>query len=230
MTPPQITTAVYDRREAAPAAITRKDLHRYTIAGVQFDLINYETVFERLEYHRQAGNKVYITLTNPHSVMMCHRDKEMCQATAGAALTLPDGVGIILAAVALGWPHAGRVTGPSLVLKLCDWGRQRNYRHFFYGGAPGIPELLAKKLKRKYPGLMVAGTYFPAFTPLTPRQDEQVVKMINAAGPDILWVGLGAPKQEKWMARHLGKLQVTAMIGVGAAFDFHSGNVKRAPR
>jgi len=230
MIPAQITTATSDRRKTACVTSDGPVLCRHNIAGVELDLINYDTVFSRIECCRRAGKKVYITLTNPHSVMMCLRDKQMNRATALAEMSLPDGVGIILAAVALGCPHAGRVTGPSLVLKLCDWGRQRGYRHFFYGGGPGIPQRLAQRLQARYPGLCVAGTYSPAFRPLTPPEDRRVVEMINAAGPDILWVGLGAPKQEKWMARHLGRIRATAMIGVGAAFDFHSGSVRRAPR
>ena len=114
-------------------------------------------------------------------------------------------------------------------LKLCDWGREKGYRHFFYGGAKGVADTLAERFTQDYPGLKVAGTYCPPFRLLSEQEDREIVDHINAAKPDIVWVGLGAPKQEKWMATYLGRIKATAMIGVGAAFDFHSGNVKWAP-
>jgi len=153
----------------------------------------------------------------------------MRRATAGADITLPDGVGIIVAAHLLRYAHNGRVTGPTLMLKLCDWGRRKSYRHFFYGGTEGIAEQLAEKLSLMYPGLEIAGTYCPPFRPLSAEEDCAIIEQINSTCPDLVWVGLGAPKQEKWMADHLGKIEATAMIGVGAAFDFHSGNANWAP-
>jgi len=153
----------------------------------------------------------------------------MDRATRQAGMVLPDGAGIIMAANILGYTHSGRATGPALMLKLCDWGRQKGYRHFFYGGTEGIADKLAQRLTEMYPGLEVAGTCCPPFRQLCEAEDQEIVDTINDARPDIIWVGLGAPKQEKWMADHVGRLKATAMVGVGAAFDFHSGNVKWAP-
>ena len=206
--------------------ITRK---KHDILRVKFDLIAYNVVMETIERWRKQGQCHYVTITNPHSVLMCHRDNLMSQATAEADLVLPDGIGIVLAARLLGYPHNGRATGPTLMLKLCDWGREKGYRHFFYGGAKGVADTLAERFTQDYPGLKVVGTYCPPFRPLSEQEDREIIDHINAAKPDIVWVGLGAPKQEKWMANHLGKIKATAMIGVGAAFDFHSGNVKWAP-
>jgi len=202
---------------------------RCDILKVRFDLIAYNVAMEKIERWRQNSERHYVTLTNPHSVMMCSRDTEMRKATEMASMTLPDGVGIILAAGLLGYPHNGRATGPMLMLKLCDWGRDHGYRHYFYGGDEGVAEKLAEKLCREYPGLQVAGTYSPPFRPLSPQEDRAIVERINSTEPDIVWIGLGAPKQEKWMAEHLERIQATAMIGVGAAFDFHSANVKWTP-
>ncbi|HUU92132.1 MAG TPA: WecB/TagA/CpsF family glycosyltransferase [Phycisphaerae bacterium] len=202
---------------------------RRDILGVKFDLIDYETVLTSIQQWRQAGERKYVTFANPHSVMLCQRDPAMRLATEGAGLTLPDGVGIILAAKLLRYPQRGRVAGPTLLLRLCDWGRQHGYRHYFYGGGPGVAESLASRLRDKFPGLQVAGTYSPPFRPLTEEEDAALIEKINSARPDIVWVGLGAPKQEKWMAEHVGRVQATAMIGVGAAFDFHSGNARWAP-
>jgi N-acetylglucosaminyldiphosphoundecaprenol N-acetyl-beta-D-mannosaminyltransferase len=199
------------------------------ILQVRFDLIAYNAAMETIERWRQDGQRHYVTITNPHSVMMCKRDEEMKKATDMAGMTLPDGVGIILAASLLSYKHNGRSTGPMLMLKLCDWGRQYGYRHYFYGGADGIAQALTDRLSQMYPGLQIAGTFTPPFRTLSSQEDQAIVDEINSTKPDIVWIGLGAPKQEKWMAMHLGRIHATAMIGVGAAFDFHSGKVKWAP-
>jgi N-acetylglucosaminyldiphosphoundecaprenol N-acetyl-beta-D-mannosaminyltransferase len=199
------------------------------ILGVKFDLIDYDTVLTAIQQWRRAGQREYVTLTNPHSVMLCQRDPAMRHATEGAGLTLPDGVGIILAAKLLRYPPCDRVTGPTLLLRLCDWGRQHGYRHYLYGGGQGVAESLASRLRDEFPGLQVVGTQSPPFRTLTEEEDTARVERINVARPDIVWVGLGAPKQEKWMAAHVGRIEAAAMIGVGAAFDFHSGNVRWAP-
>jgi N-acetylglucosaminyldiphosphoundecaprenol N-acetyl-beta-D-mannosaminyltransferase len=175
------------------------------------------------------GQRHYVTIANPHSVCLCGRDDEMASATTAAGMTLPDGAGVILGANILGQKHKGRVTGPTLMLKLCDWGRKDSLRHYFYGGGEGVTQELAISMEAKFPGIVVAGSHFPPFRQLTPEEDCQIVDKINATRPDIVWVGLGAPKQEKWMADHLGRVAATAMIGVGAAFDFHTGRVKWAP-
>ena len=199
------------------------------ILQVKFDLIAYHAALKTIEAWRQAGERRYVTITNPHSVLLCQRDPEMNKATQSAGLVLPDGVGIIWAANILGYKHSGRVTGPNLMLKLCDWGRKYGYRHFFYGGADGVADRLAERLSETYPGLQIAGTHCPSFQLLTEEEDKTIVKKISSTNPDIVWVGLGAPKQEKWMADRVGKIKAAAMIGVGAAFDFHSGNAKWAP-
>ncbi|HNY26112.1 MAG TPA: WecB/TagA/CpsF family glycosyltransferase [Candidatus Sumerlaeota bacterium] len=199
------------------------------ILGIPFDLVDYASVFATVEEWRHQGRRSWLAITNPHSVMTCHRDPAMWDATVEAGMVLPDGVGITLAARILGYPHRGRVTGPTLMLRLCDWGREKGYRHFFYGGAPGVAEELAARLTERFPGLQVAGTYCPPFRPLAPEEDEEVVRLINAACPDIVWVGLGAPKQEKWIAKHRDRLMAPVCVGVGAAFDFHSGRVPWAP-
>ena len=199
------------------------------ILGIPFDLINFDDVIHMIEQWRRSGQQHYVTLTNPHSVLLCHRNEQMKRATLEAGLTLPDGMGIILAARFLGYPHFGRVDGPTLMLHLCDIGRKCGYRHFFYGGAQNVADRLAERLLNLYPGLQIAGTYSPPFREVAD-EDTEIVNRINEANPDVVWVGLGAPKQEQWMALHLGRIHATAMIGVGAAFDFHSGNVKWSPK
>ena len=199
------------------------------ILGVRFDLIGCKRAFEIINRWRTEGQRRYVTITNPHSVMLCRRDRAMRKATLSAGLTLPDGVGIVLAARLLGYENAGRVTGPEFMLRCCDWGREHGYRHYLYGGGEGVAEKLATRLSDAFPGMTIAGYDCPPFRALSDKEDAGVVGRINAASPDIVWVGLGAPKQEKWMAAHVGRVRATAMIGVGAAFDFHAGMVKWAP-
>jgi N-acetylglucosaminyldiphosphoundecaprenol N-acetyl-beta-D-mannosaminyltransferase len=122
------------------------------------------------------------------------------------------------------------VYGPDLLLEACRFGLSLGWRHFFYGGEAGVAAALAAKLAGQYPGLRIAGIYSPPFRPLTEVEDQEVLRLINDSGADIVWVGLGSPKQEYWMAEHLGKLHAPVMIGVGAAFDFLSGQKPQAPR
>lgn len=200
------------------------------VVGVHFDFVLMRQVIDAIEHWRSRRSRTYVVLTNPHSVMLCRRDEQMRRATATAGLTLPDGVGVILAAELLGYGRQHRVTGPALMLDVCDRGRAHGYRHFFYGGAEGVADELARRLTEQFPGLQVAGTYCPPFRQLSQDEDQAVVDHVSAARADIVWVGLGAPKQEKWMREHVGRIDAPVMIGVGAAFDFHSGNVAWAPR
>jgi len=201
------------------------------ILGVKFDLISYNSVLETIESWLERNESHYITLTNPYCVTLCRKDPEMQKAVKMAQLTLPDGIGIVLAARMLGYgsSHCHRVIGPLLMLKLCDLGRRYGYRHYFYGGTDRVAKQLAERLSKIYPGLEIAGTYCPPFRRLLAVEDKHIVEKINSTKPDIVWVGLGAPKQEIWMSEHIGRITATAMIGVGAAFDYHSGNARWAP-
>jgi N-acetylglucosaminyldiphosphoundecaprenol N-acetyl-beta-D-mannosaminyltransferase len=199
------------------------------ILGIPFSLIDYRRVYEAIVTWRENQDRQFVTLTPPHTVLMCQQDVALREATKHAGLTLPDGIGIVLAARLLRYPDSGRVSGPTLMLRLCDWGRAEGLRHFFYGGAPGVCGGMAMNLMREYPGLSVAGAHCPPFREPTLAEDKEIVELINRAKPDIVWVGLGSPKQEKWMAEHVGRIEAAALIGVGAAFDFHSGRVRWAP-
>ena len=199
------------------------------ILDIAFNLIEYSTVLKCILDWRQDGKSHLVTISNPHSVMLCNRHPSMLQAHQTSDLTLPDGTGIIFAARLLGHKHFGRVTGPMLMVNLCDWGRDHDISHFFYGGGPGVAPLLGARFQKRFPGLRVVGTHVPPFRELHTEENEPVIEKINASKPDILWVGLGAPKQEAWMVSHRAKIRAAAIIGVGAAFDFHSGRVKWAP-
>jgi N-acetylglucosaminyldiphosphoundecaprenol N-acetyl-beta-D-mannosaminyltransferase len=123
-----------------------------------------------------------------------------------------------------------RVYGPDLMLALCQLSIELDYSHFFYGGSADIPDRLAQKLQSRFPGLRVAGVYSPPFRPLTTAENAHIVEQINEAAPDIIWVGLGTPKQDLWMAAHRPQLTAPVLIGVGAAFDFHTGRLPQAPQ
>jgi len=162
--------------------------------------------------------------------MECQRDPELRRIYNASGMTTPDGMPLVWLSRLHGYHHVDRVYGPDLMLALCERSVKRGYRHFFYGGAEGVPEHLAARLQSRFPGLIVAGTYSPPFRPLRPEEDEQIVQLINETSPDIVWVGLGSPKQERWMAEHIDRLTAPVLIGVGAAFDFHTGRKPQAPR
>lgn len=199
------------------------------VLGFCFDAVEYEDILSRILDWRRAGQKHMISLVNPYSVLLGHRDVKMAQAIRASSLVLPDGVGIIHASRLLGYSPFPRVTGPALMLNLCDCSRPYGLRHYFYGGSETAAGKLADRLQSQFAGLQVAGRQSPPFRPLTEQEDAQVVRQINQSHPDIVWVGLGAPKQEKWMLDHLNAIEATVLIGVGAAFDFHSGNKPWAP-
>ncbi|MBA4385638.1 MAG: glycosyltransferase [Anaerolinea sp.] len=204
--------------------------NRVNILGVGISAINMTQALEAIDWWIAQRQPHYICVTPVHGVMDCYHQPELRPIFNRSGLTTPDGMPIVWLLRLKGYRHVDRVYGPDLMLALCEHSLAKNYRHFFYGGTEGVPELLAEKLQLRFSALQVVGTCSPPFRPLTPEEDEQVVEMIQAAGPDIVWVGLSTPKQERWMAEHLGKINAPVMIGVGAAFDFHAGLKKQAPR
>jgi N-acetylglucosaminyldiphosphoundecaprenol N-acetyl-beta-D-mannosaminyltransferase len=164
-----------------------------------------------------------------HGVMECQRDAELRRIHNSAGLVVPDGMPLVWLSWLAGNHHVGRVYGPDLMLACCDASRGRR-RHFLYGGAKGVPERLADRLRDRFPGLLIVGAYSPPFHPLSHAEALAVTRQINDAKPDIVWVGLSTPKQERWMAAQRGVLNAPVLVGVGAAFDFHAGLKAQAPR
>jgi N-acetylglucosaminyldiphosphoundecaprenol N-acetyl-beta-D-mannosaminyltransferase len=214
---PSHMTQQFIERRSAPR-------RRGEICDVVFDFLDGDAVLQILLAWRSTERREYVSLVNPHSAMLCRRDFEMRRAIQRSAVTLPDGVGIVLGARLLDYGKHPKLPGPELMLHLCDRGREHNLRHYFFGGGDGIAGRLAGNLSRRFPGLAIAGCRTPPFAEISGDENARMVEEINAAKPDIVWIGLGAPKQEKWMARQVGRIEAPAMIGVGAAFDFHSGN------
>jgi N-acetylglucosaminyldiphosphoundecaprenol N-acetyl-beta-D-mannosaminyltransferase len=171
----------------------------------------------------------YVCVTGVHGVMESQRDEALREIHNASGLTTPDGMPMVWAGRVAG-ARISRVYGPDLMLALCAVADERGWSHYFYGGRAGIPERLAARLRQRFPRLRVAGTHSPPFRPLTPEEDADLVRRVNATAPDIIWVGLSTPKQERWMADHVGRVDAPALIGVGAAFDIHAGTLPQAPR
>lgn len=203
--------------------------HRVNILGVGISAINMGMALELLDDWIAHQESRYICITPVHSVMDCQRDPELRRIQNASGMTTPDGMPLVWLSRLCGYDYVDRVYGPDLILASCERSVEKGYRHFFYGGAEGVPEQLAANLQGRFPGLQVAGDYSPPFRPLTAGEDEEIMQMINQSTPDIVWVGLGSPKQERWIASHVDRLTAPVLIGVGAAFDFHTGRKPQAP-
>jgi N-acetylglucosaminyldiphosphoundecaprenol N-acetyl-beta-D-mannosaminyltransferase len=165
-----------------------------------------------------------------HGVMESQQDVHLRQIHNDAGLVTPDGMPLVWLCWLKGYRTAERVYGPDLMLAFCDRSESKGYRHYFYGASPAVLEALTNRLLERYPRLVVAGSYAPPFRQLDAIEDTLIIERIRRAAPDIVWVGLSTPKQERWMADHVERLGVPVLIGVGAAFDFHSGFKRQAPR
>lgn len=205
-------------------------IDRTDVLGVGVSAITIPAAVAEIGRWIADGEHHYVCVTGVHGVMESQRDPELLAIHNRSGLTTPDGMPMVWASHSAGQRHVERVYGPDLMLALCERAEARGWTSFFYGGKEGIPELLAEKLQERYPGLKVVGTYSPPFRPLTAEEDDAVVEMINGAAPDLVWVGLSTPKQERWMADHVDRLNAAALLGVGAAFDIHAGVLPQAPR
>jgi N-acetylglucosaminyldiphosphoundecaprenol N-acetyl-beta-D-mannosaminyltransferase len=171
----------------------------------------------------------YIAVTGMHGISEAQRSPAVREALKGADLVVADGMPLVWLGRFHGFPMKRRVYGPELMLEFCNRTASDRLRHYFCGGAEGVPERLGQILSERFPGLVVAGACSPPFRDLTPREAEEICARINAARPDVLWVGMSTPKQELFMHRMAPRLEVPVMVGVGAAFDFHTGRVRQAP-
>ncbi|NNM74073.1 WecB/TagA/CpsF family glycosyltransferase [Enterovirga sp. DB1703] len=205
------------------------DPPRAEILGVGVSAVDMDAAVAEVEGWISSGRRSYVCVTSVHGVMECQSSPLLRAIHRGAGLVVPDGKPLVWMARMLGFKKTRQVFGPDLMRRLTELSPARGYRHFYYGGAPGVAEELSDKLRRSFPGLQVVGTYCPPFRPLTPEEDAAVIRQINAARPDIVWVGLSTPKQEKWMHDHAPLLDAPALVGVGAAFDFLSGRKRQAP-
>jgi N-acetylglucosaminyldiphosphoundecaprenol N-acetyl-beta-D-mannosaminyltransferase len=202
---------------------------RTNILGVQVSAINLSEAVETVERWIREGGRNYVCVTSVHGLMESRRDERLRDIHNRAGLVTPDGMPLVWLSRLLGNSRTERVCGRDLMRELTAVSAVRGYRHFYYGGAEGVAEKLKQALIIEYPRLAVAGVLCPPFRQLTQEEDDVVVDDINTARPDIVWVGLSTPKQEQWMASHVGRIDAPVMIGVGAAFDFLAGTKRQPP-
>jgi len=203
---------------------------RVDVLGVGISAIDMPATLHLIDQWISQGDRQYICVTGVHGVMESQRDPLLRHVHNRSGLTAPDGMPLVWAGWAAGARQMDRVYGPDLMLAACERAAARGHSSFFYGGRPGVAERLAARLMSAFPGLKIAGTYAPPFRELSAQEDENVVQLISATQPDLVWVGLGTPKQELWMAAHAHRIDAGVLIGVGAAFDIHAGLIRQAPR
>ena len=221
-----MTPALHDEisLNAAPAGDS------FHVLGIRVHAVQIPDVIAKIEAWIQRRDAChFIAVTGMHGVMEAQHDAAFKVVLNSADMVVPDGMPLVWLGRLRGLRLPRRVYGPELMLSVCQRTAVSGVRHFFYGGAPGIPEKLAENLRSRFSGLQVVGTYSPPFRPLNPGDEQEIVDVINAAAPDVLWVGLSTPKQEKWMHAHRDRLRVPVLVGVGAAFDINSGMKQQAP-
>jgi exopolysaccharide biosynthesis WecB/TagA/CpsF family protein len=203
----------------------------FDVLGVRTHAVQIGEVVERMqEWIRARDGCRSVAAADMHCIVEAQHDSSFKNILNATDLVVPDGMPLVLLGRCQGHVLRKRVYGPDLLLSFCKESAGRGYGHFFYGGEPGVAERLAESLKTRFPGLNVVGTCSPPFRPLSAKEDAELLEMIGRAAPDVLWVGLGAPKQERWMHEHKDRLRVPLLVGVGAAFDLLSGRRKQAPR
>jgi len=201
------------------------------VLGVPLALADYAATTRWMDAMIEAGERGYVTAAAVHLVMVAREDPRTREAVLGATLAVPDGQPLVWALRALGCPDASRVYGPDLMAHYCAHAATRGTPMYLYGGRhQGALVQLALRLRQRFPGIRIVGGYSPPFRALTPDEEEWVAQDINRSGAEVVWVGTGQPKQEKWMAAMRDRLDPPLLVGVGAAFDFHAGLVPQAPR
>lgn len=208
--------------------VDKKRIPTCNIMGINIAAINMEWLLDYLEKNISEIKGDYICVSNVHTTVTSFEDAAYCAIQNGGLMAIPDGGPLSTVGQKRGHKNMERTTGPSLMGEIFEISAKKGYRHYFYGSKEETLELLQKKLMEKYPEIQIAGMYSPPFRPLTEEEDKVIIERINETKPDFVWVGLGAPKQEKWMAAHQGKID-GLMLGVGAGFDYYAENIKRAP-
>jgi N-acetylglucosaminyldiphosphoundecaprenol N-acetyl-beta-D-mannosaminyltransferase len=209
---------------------TKDSIKTRNLLGVDVAVTDYEGALGLIESMRDTREQGYLCHAAVSALMNARRDRRAGAALAASTATFPDGMPLVWALRSLGEPITDRVYGPDLMLKACARSLRTGARHFLYGGHDRESTVgLAAALRERYPGIAIAGSWTPPHRTLSAAEEEEVAVLINGTDSDIVWVGLGSPKQELWMSRMRERLDAPVLIGVGAAFDFHSGRVRQAP-
>lgn len=198
------------------------------ILGVNIAAINMEWLLDFTNRNIKKLSGDYMCVSNVHTTVTSFEDKSYCDIQNGGILAIPDGGPLSMVGQKRGFKNMKRTTGPSYMEEILKISAQKGYRHYFYGSTEETLRKLYQVLRHDYPGIQIAGMYSPPFRPLSEKENRLVMEQINKTQPDFVWIGLGAPKQERWMAEHQGKIK-GFMVGVGAGFDYFAGNISRAP-
>jgi N-acetylglucosaminyldiphosphoundecaprenol N-acetyl-beta-D-mannosaminyltransferase len=231
---PSSLVSIADAGETAAAGgrtlPSPREIRTRRIVGIPIAMTDYERAMDVMDGMILRGERGYVCCVAVHAVMVAQSDADMRAALLGSTLTVPDGMPLVWAANLMGEGLQNRVYGPELMRRYNERCREHGHRVWLYGGRDqGSLAQLALNMHRANPGITVVGGYSPPFRPLTGAEEDEIARQINAARPDVLWVGIGVPKQEKWMARMRERLDVPVMCAVGAAFDFHAGRISQAP-
>lgn len=200
------------------------------VLGVKVSAIDPDTAVRTISSWIDSGRREYVCVTGVHGVIESQSDPALIQIHNSAGMVTPDGMPLVWSGRFAGADWMRRVYGPDLMLSVCERSSEAGWSHFLYGAGPGVADAVASRLVDRFPGLAISGTFSPPFRDLTEAEISEVVAMINAARPTIVWIGLSTPKQERWMARFRDLLEAPVLIGVGAAFDIHAGRIAQAPK
>ncbi len=211
-------------RESQNLLVSRTD-----VLGVEISAVSLTSATDAVLRWIQSGEKEYVAVTGVHGVIAAQDDPTFKRILNNAGLNVPDGMPMVWLSRLAGHSHVTRVFGPDFMLRVSEALSEKGGKVYYYGGAPGVAVELARTLERRYPGLETAGVYCPPFRELTTEEQDEIVELINRVAPDVVWVGLSTPKQETWIATFRACLNAPVLIGVGAAFDYNTGRVNRAP-
>ena len=218
-------------RNGTDVDLAKTERHlRANILGVGVSALNMERALKLCDEHLQGGGRGYVCVTGVHGIMEAQSDAGFRRIQNASLLTTPDGMPTVWLGHLQGHRDMDRVYGPDFMLEFCRLSVERGYRHYLYGGQPGVAERLKESLERRFPGITIAGVYAPPFRPLRPEEEDALRRDLERSKSDILWCGLSTPKQERFMAQYVDRLPVKLMVGVGAAFDINSGRTADAPQ
>jgi exopolysaccharide biosynthesis WecB/TagA/CpsF family protein len=202
---------------------------RVDVLGIHVSVTNLDHTVGAFAGWIERGERQLVCVTDMNALLHARADARLTEVYNTSGLTVPDGMPLVWAGQRAGFEEMDRVAGPDLLERVLAEAADRGWTQYFYGGAEGVAEELRERFQERHPALKVVGVECPPYRELTDAEDAETVARMNEARPDIVWIGLGAPKQERWMADHRDRLNATILIGVGAAFDFHTGRLDRAP-
>jgi N-acetylglucosaminyldiphosphoundecaprenol N-acetyl-beta-D-mannosaminyltransferase len=203
---------------------------RANVLGVGIHAVDVDHALALIDSALVHGRKGIVCATGVHGITEARKDPTFRALLNNAFLNIPDSRPTFWVGRLEGFRQIAHIGGPRLMLKVCEMSLLKGYKHFLYGGGAGVAQELRETLLQKFPGIKITGTYTPPFRPLNRDEEAELLHLVSQQKPDICWVGLSTPKQERFMAEYLDRLDTTVMIGVGAAFDFHTGRVKDAPQ